>query len=522
MSLTRCSTGGAVAAANHLAASAGVAMLERGGSAVDAAVAAAAVMAVTSPHMCGLGGDLFALVIEPGEVPVALNASGRAGSGADAGALRARGLERMAFQGDIHSATVPGCVDGLVALGDRFGSLSLTELLAPALRLCEDGFPVSPTLAVDSHGLSPETRLLAFGGRAPLRRGQRLRAPALATVLRAIIADGRAGFYEGSAGRELCAAGKGLFEHADLRAVAAEWVDPLSVDAFGHTLWTAPPNSQGYLALSGAWIADAVGTPEDPSSPGWAAVLVEASRQAAFDRPDVLHEHADGRDLLSSERLAARARAIGDRAATGLADVYASGDTTYLCAVDADGAGVSLIMSNGADFGSQVLLPDAGIFLHNRGIGFSLVEGHAAEYGPRRRPPHTLTPVAVTADGALRAVLGTMGGDAQPQIDLQLLARRLVAGQDPGEVVSAPRWLLTREPTNGFDTWNREEPPIVRLEPEAPAAWAEELRARGYEVSRAAPGDQSFGHAQMIAVSPEGMLAGAADPRSADGACVGR
>lgn len=520
--MTRCSTGGAVAAANHLAASAGVAMLERGGTAADAAVAAAAVMAVTSPHMCGLGGDLFALVIPPGEVPVALNASGRAGSGADAGALRGRGLERMAFQGDIHSATVPGCVDGLVALADRFGCLPLTQLLVPALRLSEDGFPVSPTLAEESHGLAAETRLLAFGARSALRGGKRLTARALASVLRAIAADGRAGFYEGAVGRELCAAGEGLFTPEDMHQTAAEWVDPLSVEAFGHTLWTVPPNSQGYLALSGAWIADAVGTPEDPSSARWAAVLVEASRQAAFDRRQVLHEHADGRDLLSSERLAERARAIGGSAATGLADVYAAGDTTYLCAVDGDGMGVSLIMSNGADFGSHVLLPKAGIFLHNRGIGFSLVEGHPAEYGPGRRPPHTLAPVAVTTDGALRAVLGTMGGDAQPHIVLQLLARGLVAGQDPGEVVRAPRWMLTREPTNGFDTWDLEEPPIVRLEPDAPSAWAHELTARGYEVRRAAPGDQSFGHAQMIAVSRDGVLAGAADPRSGDGACVGR
>ncbi len=258
------------------------------------------------------------------------------------------------------------------------------------------------------------------------------------------------------------------------------------------------------------------------SSARWAAVLVEASRQAAFDRRQVLHEHADGRDLLSSERLVERARAIGEHATTGLADVYAAGDTTYLCAVDADGMGVSLIMSNGADFGSRVLLPEAGIFLHNRGIGFSLVEGHPAEYGPGRRPPHTLAPVAVTTDGALRAVLGTMGGDAQPQIVLQLLARWLVAGQDPGEVVRAPRWILTREPTNGFDTWDLEELPIVRLESDAPGAWADELTARGYEVRRAAPGDQSFGHAQMIAVSPDGVLSGAADPRSGDGACVGR
>lgn len=522
MDSTRYSTSGAVAAANHLAASAGVAMLDRGGTAADAAVAAAAVMAVTSPNMCGLGGDLFALVIPPGDAPSALNASGRAGAGADPGPLRASGLERMTFQGDIRSATVPGCVDGIVSLAGRFGRLGLHELLAPALRLAEEGFPVSPTLARDSQGLSPETRRLAFGAPDPLRRGERLTAPALATALRAIGSEGRAGFYEGDAGRELCAAGEGLFTPGDLRVPAAEWVDALSIDAFGHTLWTVPPNSQGYLALSGAWIADAVGTPEDPSEGRWAAVLVEASRQAARDRLQVLHERADGRDLVSPERLAGRARAIGEQAGVGIADVYATGDTTHLCAVDHEGLGVSLIMSNGAEFGSRVLLPGAGIFLHNRGIGFSLVEGHPAEYGPGRRPPHTLSPVAVTTDGALRAVLGTMGGDAQPQILLQILARRLLAGQEPGEAVGAPRWVLSREPTNGFDTWDLDEPPTVRLEPGAPPGWADELYSRGYEVREAPPHDQSFGHAQMIVVAPTGMLAGAADSRSGDGAFVGR
>jgi gamma-glutamyltranspeptidase / glutathione hydrolase len=145
--LTRFAPDGAVAAANHLAASAGLSMLDRGGNAADAAIAAAAVMAVTSPHMCGLGGDMFALVAVPDAVPVALNASGRAGSGADPAGLRDEGHERIPFQGDIRAVTIPGLVDGLVALHTRFASVALSELLAPALRLARDGFPVSPTLS---------------------------------------------------------------------------------------------------------------------------------------------------------------------------------------------------------------------------------------------------------------------------------------------------------------------------------------------------------------------------------------
>jgi len=297
----------------------------------------------------------------------------------------------------------------------------------------------------------------------------------------------------------------------------------LSLPAFGRELWTIPPNSQGYLTLSGAWIADAVGVPDDPEDEAWAFLLVEAARQAAFDRVAALHEAADGRELVSPVRLAPRAAAVKQRASVGLADVYADGGTTYLCAVDGNLTGVSLIMSNGADFGSQLLLERHGIFLHNRGMGFSLEEGHPAEYLPCRRPPHTLSPIAVTSPGGgLDTVLGTMGADAQPQIVLQLLARTLLAGQDPGMALTAPRWFLSREhPPTGFHVWELDEPPIVRIEHHAPASWADGLRRRGYEVARSAPGDQNFGHAQIIRVVGDGLLCGAADPRSRDGAFVG-
>jgi len=521
--LTRYAAGGAVAAANHLAATAGVAMLERGGNAVDAAIATSAVMAVTAPHMCGLGGDLFAVVAGPGAEPVALNASGRAGAGADPDRLRASGLSGMPFQNDIRAVTVPGYVDGLMALHERYASLTLPELLAPAHRLAEQGFPVSPTLADESAALDGGLRRLAFGGPDPLVRGRRLRAPGVARAVAAIAESGRAGFYEGAAGRELVALGAGEFSDDDLLRSNADWSAGLSITAFGRRLWTAPPNSQGYLALAGAWIADAIGLPDDPTDERWAFVLVEAARQAAFDRVAVLYEDADGEQLLSEDRLAARVDAVRDRASVDLADVYGDGGTTCVCAVDGDRAGVSLIMSNGADFGSQLVLPGHGIFLHNRGIGFSLQPGHRAEYGPGRRPPHTLTPLLLTdEDGALDTTLGTMGGDAQPQVLMQLMARALVTGEDPGAAVRAPRWVLSRDHPTGFNVWELDGPPIVRLEHGAPASWKRGLERRGYRVAEASPGDHAFGHAQMIRVTDDGLFCGAADPRSGDGACVGR
>jgi gamma-glutamyltranspeptidase/glutathione hydrolase len=179
-------------------------------------------------------------------------------------------------------------------------------------------------------------------------------------------------------------------------------------------------------------------------------------------------------------------------------------------------------MSNAADFGSHLVTPDHGIFLHNRGVGFSLDPGHPAEYGPGRRPPHTLSPLLVTdSSGRLDTVLGTMGGDAQPQILLQILARLLVSRQDTGEAVTAARWALSREPTNGFDVWDSESPLVVRVERDAPAAWSRALRERGYQVVEDPPGDEIFGHAQAIRLTEEGLLSGAADPRAGDGAFAG-
>ncbi len=467
--LTRFATDGAVAAADHLAAFTGASVLERGGNAVDAAIAAGAVMAVTSPNMCGLGGDLFALVAPAGEPPVALNASGRAGSGADPEQLRAEGHRVVPFQHDIRAVTVPGCVDGLVALHGRFATVELGELLVAAHRLAEDGFPVSPSLAGGSLALSRDLRAQMFGQNEALRVGQRLRLPALAAVLVGLAGGGRAGFYEGQVGRALIAAGAGQFSEDDLRAAQAAWVAPVRIDAWGRRLWSAPPNSQGYLALSSAWIAEQVGLPEDADDERWPFVLVEAARQAGFDRLEVLHEGADGQRLLDPKRLGPRAAAIGERARPDMADVYEDGGTTCICAVDRHRTGVSLIMSNAGGFGSHLVLAEHGIFLHNRGLGFSLTPGHPAEYRPGRRPPHTLTPMAVTdGDGALQAVLGTMGGDAQPQILLQLLARTLGGGEETGEAMAARRWMLAREGASAFHVWDRHGRLLVCLEEGAP------------------------------------------------------
>jgi gamma-glutamyltranspeptidase/glutathione hydrolase len=516
-------TSGMVASADALATTAGVELLARGGSAVDAALAANSVLAVTGPHLCGMGGDLFALVHHQAGPPAALDASGRAGSGADPERLRAAGFVSMPFRHHPSSVTVPGCVDGWLALHERFGRLPLAEVLESAIRLARHGFPASPLLVASLRALvppvSPPAAALAEQAQRP---GDPVRRPGVADALEAVVREGRRGFYEGAFGEGLLALGGGEYEPADLARPLAAWVDPLGADAWGHRVWSMPPPSQGYLTLAGAWIAGGLALPDDPDDPQWPHLLVEAAVQAGWDRPEVLHEGADGAALLAPERLAPRRAAIGPDRASRAGRWGTGGDTTYLCAVDGDGTGVSLIQSNASGFGSHLFEPATGINLHNRGIGFSLIAGHLAEYGPGRRPPHTLSPALVTRDdGRLAAVLGTQGGDGQPQILLQVLARWLQAGQSPARAIGSPRWVLSGS-GQGFDTWTAAGGPRVVVEAHAPPAWAGGLRSRGHRVETGAAFDHGFGHANLIVADPRGVLAAAADPRARIGLAAGR
>ena len=512
---------GMVASVDHLASAAGVHLLRNGGTAADAAVAAGAVLAVTAPHFCGMGGDLFALVHRRGDTaPAALAAVGRAGSGVDADALRAEGHMTMPFHGDLRTAPVPGCVDGWLALHGRFGRAPLADVLAPAITYARDGFPASPVLAA----MAPALAGVAGAGALaePLRRGQRVVRPGVAAALEAIVADGRDGFYGGAFGSGLLALGAGVYAADDLAAPLADWVDPLRQRTWGHDVWTVPPCSQGYLVLLGAAIAEGLDLPEDPYDGAWAHLLVEAARAAAHDRPAVLHEQADVGPLLAADEVGRRRALIDPQARAELCTAAATGDTMYLCAVDAEGTGVSYIQSNASGFGCLVFEPSTGIGLHNRGIGFNLVPGHPAEAGPGRRPPHTLAPALVTnTDGSLRAVLGTMGGDSQPQILLQLLARLLRHGQSAGAVIGAPRWALTSGSPSGFDTWVAPDAVRVAVEAAAGPGWAAGLRDRGHPVEVVEGLVGGFGHAHLIEIGVDGMRAGAADPRAVISAAIG-
>lgn len=515
---TRHAPAAMVATVDHLATTAACGVLADGGSAADAALCASAVLAVTTQHMCGMGGDLLAVVAPAGAAPRALVAAGAAGSGADPDRLRAEGHTRMPFRGDIRAVPVPGCVDGWLALHERFGRLPLARVLEPARRLAAGGFPASPLLARAVPLVAAVPGADDFTASGDLAPGDRIRRPGVARTLEAIASDGRAGFYLGEFGEELLALGGGEYTPADLERVHAQWAEPLRVEVWGHDLWTVPPPSQGYLTLAGAAIA--AGLDLDPGDPvGFLHLLVESAVQAGFDRPDVLHEHADGAALLAPDRLAARRAAIDPRRASRRSVPGAAGGTIHLNVIDGDGMAVSLTQSNAAGFGAHLATPRTRIFLQNRGTGFSLVPGHPTEYGPGRRPPHTLSPALVTGPGVTMA-LGTMGADSQPQILLQLLARLLVAGDDPGAAVAAPRWFLAGPSGEPFAAWEDPARLRVRLEGHAPPGWRAGLAARGHDVEVVEPFAYGAGHAHVVVRDGRG-LAGAADPRALTGAVSG-
>lgn len=503
---------GVVCSVDPLVSGIGREVLASGGNAVDAAIAAGAALTIVAPHLCGLGGDLFALVHVPGEAtPAYLNASGRAGSGADPEGLRAEGHREMPFRNDVRSTTVPGCVDGWFALHERHGTRPMAELLAPAIALAAGGWPATAMLAKAGNTLAGVAGAEDLVG---LEAGATVTRERTAAALRAAAEGGRDAFYLGDFGKGLVELGEGLFSEADLAASQADWEEPLSVEAFGHRVWAAAPNSQGYLLLLALAIADRLDLPVDAGDPLWAHYLVEAARQAGYDRPERLFEGADVSDLLAAA--AERAARIRPDRRAEVPVHQAAGGTTYMAVLDGNGMGVSYIQSNAAGFGTWLFEPRTGIGLQNRGTGFNLEAGHAAEFGPGKRPPHTLVPALVTrGDGSLRLVAGSMGGDSQPQIVSQIIARVLHGGESVEAAVGAPRWRLHPGET-GFGTWTGVYDIDVELEAGAPEEWSAGLAERGHVAAWAAAGS-GFGHAHLIEVDEDGHAEGAADPRAETG-----
>lgn len=494
--------------------------MDRGGNAVDAAIAANAVQGVVAPETCGVGGDLFTLIHQPGmEAPAAFNASGRAGSGADAEALRKAGLDTIP-QTHPAAVSVPGCVDGWIELSKRFGRLELGISLEPAIRLATGGFPASKELATAfsiraaDFSAQPGAQDMYPGG-SPAVTGARIVRPALARLLSDIAQRGRAAFYEGPVAAAISAAVEGTITPDDLASSQPEWVDPISVDAYGLTAWTVPPNSQGYIALLAIEVFQHLVEGSDDEDLWW-HLAIESTRQAAADRNSVLADPNSSTVVADALLTPSRITALADRidpertVATGPRSM-ASGGTAYLCVIDSEGVGVSLIQSNYHGIGSPRAVAEGGFILHDRGRGFTLEAGHPNELKAGRRPMHTLSPTLWTRAGRLDTLLGTRGGDAQPQLVVQLAGSLMGRSLAPGPAMAVPRWKLASTGTGESR---------LEVEPGTPDQVVSSLRRRGHVVevhSRPQPG---WGPMSVIRVNDEGLRTGAADPR-VDTASIG-
>jgi gamma-glutamyltranspeptidase/glutathione hydrolase len=515
---------GIVAAPHYLASAAGLAALRDGGTALDAAIAANAVLTVVYPDQTSIGGDCFLLYHEAATATLhAYNGSGRTPAAGSLGALRAAGYTAMPARG-IHAVTVPGTIDAWAQASERFGRLGLDRLLRPAIDYARHGFPVSPGLGngiANARSLlerEPEAGALYLPGGAAPRAGDRLRLPQLAESLALIARDGRDAFYRGQIAERIAATATrlgGTLTTNDLAAHRGEWVEPLTTTYRGVTVAEFPPNSQGLTALLELNLVANVALPTAWGSAEHLHPLLEAKRLAFAVRDaelaDPAHAAIDTARLLSPAFAAELWRGYDpDRAAGGRAS--AEGDTVYLCAIDRDGNAASLIQSIYQGFGSGIVADGTGIVLQNRGAYFRFDPAHPNAYGPGKRTLHTLMPAMLYRDGRLWGPLGTQGGDVQAQVHLQLVTDLVDYGMEPQAAIEAPRWVAGGAGEDG---------PTVALESRFPAATVDGLRQRGYRVVLTGPVDPSFGHAQMILRDPEtGLLRGAADPR-ADGAALG-
>ena len=518
--LTTVDGGRPIAVSPHLLASeAAIDIMGAGGSAVDGAIALNAVLGVVLPDTCGLGGDLFALVHSGSDTtPAALNASGRAGSRADAAELRAAGLDHIPPR-SAWTVTVPGCVDGWAALHGKFGALSLSEVLRPAIDLAGEGFPVSTELSESLErnqqlvGRQPAAAPLYPDGEAP-EPGKAVKRPRLAETLAAIATDGRDAFYAGPPGKAM--QGVSPITAEDLEREQAEWVDPVGTSVFGIEGWTIPPNSQGYLTLAAAWIVEALEPPRDAEDPDYVHAVIEAYRAAAAERDDLVSDPTTAplhpNDLLDPERLRnLRAGIDPDHAAVRKPPSASPGGTAYMCTRDRTGMGVSLIQSNFEGIGSGLTAGDTGVFLHNRGAGFTLAPGHPNEMLPGRRPLHTLSPTLWTRRNRLLMLLGTRGGHYQPQLLAQIVTHRWWAGADVATAQAMPRWVI--QAGNGTGTHH------VSVEAGHRPATLAGLREKGHDVDETYGLQSGWGPVSMIEVS-DNTATGAADPRVSTAAAV--
>ncbi|AOZ93158.1 gamma-glutamyltransferase [Paenibacillus crassostreae] len=514
-----------VVSPHYLASAAGARILEQGGNAYDAAVAVSACLAVVYPHMTGLGGDAFWLTYCTDEGQVrAYNGSGRS----------AYGVSRDSYEGEssipkrgIRSAiTVPGMVDSWDAILQQYGRLTLSEVLVPALEYALEGFPLSPDQWSNCH--QAEASLIAEplasaiyipGGRIP-HAGERFVQLQLATTLRKIREGGRDAFYKGEIAATISDymfKSGGFLTREDFADHKGNWVEPISTDYQGYTVYQVPPNSQGFTALMSLNILENFNFKGiEHGSYEYFHLLVEALKLSFRDRDQVLTDpafsHIPLGILLNKSYSAKLASTISFQEASKMTSEPVGRDTAYAAVVDEEGNAVSFIQSLYFEFGSGVVAGDTGILLQNRGSFFSLDPLAINTLEPHKRTFHTLMPAMACKNGKPAILYGTQGGEGQPQTQTMLLTRMLHYGMNPQQAVEEPRFVWGRtwgEPTNE-----------LKLESRVPEFIRRELAAAGHIVRTVGAYDGIVGHAHMIGIDANGFRQGGSDPRC-DGAAIG-
>jgi gamma-glutamyltranspeptidase/glutathione hydrolase len=511
---------GAVATSQPLATAAALKVLQDGGNAIDAAVTAAAMLNVTEPHMTGMGGDMFAILwsAEEGRL-IGLDASGKSGSKVDLQELLAEGAERVPGSG-ARSVTVPGALSGWNALVQSYGTMSLADVLAPAIETAYEGFPVSPIIAQDWAGSVNGLRrnqgaaaTFLIDGEAP-KAGEWFRNPDLSQTFQRIADGGASAFYGGELGEEFIG---GLDELGgyltinDLRNHEIRWVEPMSVDYKNYTLYELPPAGQGIAALQMLKMVEGFDFQSmEHNSAEYLHTLVEAKKLAHADLAryvaDPAHMDVQPEALLDPSYLASRAQLIDPTTAADRPDpgrMVTDSETIYLTVADQYGNMISFINSIYGYFGSRVVVPGTGVVLQNRGSGFTMEEGHPNQIAPNKSPFHTIIPAFVMKDDEPWLSYGVMGGSMQPQGHVQVLLNIIEFGMDPQEAIDAGR----------FRHFSGTTVAIENLDPEVAA----QLQAMGHELRD--PEGIAFGGGQAIMKLIRGWAA-ASDPRK-DGMAAG-
>lgn len=515
--------GGVVVAPHHLAARAGERVLAEGGNAIEAMVAAAAAIAVVYPHMNSLGGDNFWLIHEPGEKPIGIDACGGAAALASIDFYREQEHSAIPGRGPLAALTVAGAPsgwEGALALskGAWDGRLPLSRLLEDAIGYARDGIAVTQTQAANTAAKLPEmdgspgfVETYCPDGRPP-EAGQRFYQSRLASSLETLAEQGLDAFYRGDLARSLAKDLEDIgspLRLSDLEAFKARRVDPLSVEVAGHRVFNMPPPTQGLASLMLLGIAQHLDLGE-PGSFEFVHGLLEATKRSFLVRdrhvtdPDYMT--VEPSSFLDPKLLQDEAGKVDPAKAIPWPAPMNAGDTVWLGAIDREGRAVSFIQSTYWEFGSGVVLPESGIVWQNRGTSFSLDTEHHNHLLPGRRPFHTIQPaLAQLSDGRVMAY-GTMGGEGQPQTQAMLFVRHVLQGQGLQEAVSAPRWLLGR-------TWGSEHT-NVRIEDRFDPQMIEQLKGAGHDIEVVGAYEEIMGHAGALVHHPDGLIEGAADPRS--------